>query len=117
QNLAVGGISPCIRHRDLMRAPEVLHLLAVDLLRSGPAFRAAQNDHRPAWALARPAFRPRLSLNVLNSIHGQIHGRRHGAMHWDWLMPLHEERLVAVATEEIAEFPVRHARQQSGIGD
>ena len=40
-------------HRHLVRAPVVLGLLAVDLLRSRPALRRAQDDHRPVRPLDR----------------------------------------------------------------
>ena len=39
-----------VRDRHLMRAPGALDGLAVDDFRSGPAFRRAEDDHRPARA-------------------------------------------------------------------
>src|SRR5215211_7126761 len=45
-------IAPHAVERDLMRAPRVFYRQPVDFLRSGPAFRSTQHDHRPARPLA-----------------------------------------------------------------
>jgi hypothetical protein len=46
----VGGGVPHGGHRHLVRAPAVLGLLPVDLLRARPALWGAQDQHRPGGA-------------------------------------------------------------------
>ena len=54
----VFGIRFHIEHRHLVCSPEVLHLVPVHFLRSGPSFWRSQDDHRPARPvrLARAAL-------------------------------------------------------------
>src|SRR5690606_8892269 len=117
EDLAVGGITPRVGYRDLVRSPEVLDLLPVDFLRSGPAFRAAQDNHGPARPLAGPVFSAGLQLDLAETVHRPVQGISHGPVHRNRVLTLDEQRLVAVAPEEISQFRVRHARQQSGVGD
>ena len=61
QLLQMRGFLVHVRHRHLMGAPEAFDLVAVDLLRAGPALRAAQDDHRPARARDRAVALARAS--------------------------------------------------------
>src|SRR5260370_16710974 len=51
-------IAARVGDRNLMRAPEAFNLLAVDLLRAGPAFRASEYNHRPFWPRPCPPSLP-----------------------------------------------------------
>src|SRR3954468_24117428 len=55
ERLHVPGVARETGARDLVGAPGALGRLAVDLLGARPALRRAQDDHRPARALAEVA--------------------------------------------------------------
>src|SRR5690606_24009907 len=116
-DLAVGGITPRVGYRDLVRSPEVLDLLPVDFLRSGPAFRAAQDNHGPARPLAGPVFSAGLQLYLADTVHRPVQGISHGPVHRNRVLTRDEQRFVAVAPEEVPEFRVRHPRQQGRVRD
>src|SRR5690606_4325020 len=95
EDLAVGGITPRVGYRDLVRSPEVLDLLPVDFLRSGPAFRAAQDNHGPARPLAGPVFSAGLQLYLADTVHRPVQGISHGPVHRNRVLTLDEQRFVA----------------------
>ena len=65
--------------RHLVRAPEALDLHAVDLLRTGPALRAAQHDHGPARTRgARPSRAP---LDGADLVERRVQRRGHQLVH------------------------------------
>ena len=69
---AASGASGAVRHvreRDLVRPPEVLDLLAVDLLRAGPALRRPHDDHRPLRPLRlRRSRAPRAGSRLISAM-------------------------------------------------
>ena len=68
------------RERHLVRAPRALDRDSVDLLGPRPALRRAQDDHRPARALAR-AVLARLALEPADLCVGLVDRRRQRLMH------------------------------------
>src|SRR5689334_18950589 len=90
--------------RHLVRAPEVLDLLAVNFPRAGPPFRAAQHDHRPAWPFSVPLRGARCSPDRTDAVENSVERRGHRKVHRHRLATLDEERLIAVADEETAQF-------------
>src|SRR5262245_41756650 len=69
-----------IRHWHLVRPPIAFRLLTIDLLRAGPAFRAAEHDHRPARARGKTSRRC-LCLDGYDLLDGGIHGLSHLLVH------------------------------------
>ena len=105
--------------RNLMRAPKALDLLAVDLLRAGPALRAAQHDHRPARPLAR-SLRPSARMLLDRADAGRAPSSSASAMAWCisvGLVALDEQRLIAVAAKQAANFVVAHPAEDGRVGD
>ena len=99
-----------------MRPPGPFHLVALDLLGSGPALGRAQHDHRPARAnrgvrLAR-GFLVRADVGD-----GLVQRRGHGLMHHRRLTAFDEVRLVAVADEQRLQLLVADPRQNGRIRD
>ena len=75
------GLLVHLAHRHLVRAPVTLGLLAVDLLRAGPALRRAQHDHRPARPLADAVARRASVWIALNLVDDRVERRRHQLVH------------------------------------
>src|SRR5207248_3234392 len=117
EDLAVLVIAAGIRYRHLMRAPETLDFLAIDLFRSSPALGAAQDDHRPLRTFAMPSRASRLFLNGMDPIEHTVERLGHRLMHGDRLMAFDKERFVAVAGEEVPQLLVIHAAEDRRVGD
>ncbi len=103
-------------HRDLVRAPVALDLLAVNLLRTGPALGSPQHDHRPERALFGAAL-PRLALNGVDAVDDAIHRGGHLLVNVLGVISLDDPRLVAVADHQVMQFIVRNPRQNGRVGD
>ena len=105
------------RQRHLVRAPRAEHLHAVDDVRTGPALRAAQDDHRPVRAAAVPvaAAGRRLDLLDLRPRLGEC--RREAVVHAGQVRALDLDDLVAVALEDRAHLGRVLAREHRGAGD
>ena len=106
------GLAGQLAERHLVRAPRVFGRLAVDLLRAGPSFRRAEDDHRPARSFVILS-----GAKDLNLIEHGIERRRHQLMHRHRLVAFHEVRFVAVALEEALQLLARDAREHGGVGD
>ena len=65
-----------VAHRHLVTAPVVLALLAVNLRRTGPAFRGAEDDHRPGRALDDRALGSCLGPDLLDFLHRGVQHRQ-----------------------------------------
>ena len=104
--------------RHLMRAERAFDLLAVHYLRPGPAFRRAQDDHRPAsGACVNPFVRARRSESSRISSNDRVQRRRHQLVHRLRIVAFDEVRLVAVAAEQLRQLLVADAREHRRAGD
>src|SRR5262249_7194904 len=95
--------------RNLMRTPESFDLLAVDLLRAGPAFRAAQDDERPARRLrfvAVAATFPRLLLNGMDVLDHLAENRGHALVHCVRIRTGDHDRFMAVASKQADQLVI-----------
>src|SRR2546423_937868 len=102
-----------VGHRHLVRPPESLNAVAVDLARAGPPFRAAQDDHRPAWSLDGPfPGTPRLLLDGADLLDASFQGGRGGLVHAVEVGALDEVRCVTVALEQRLEFLMADAGEE-----
>ena len=102
--------------RNLVRPPEVLDLLPVDLLRSRPSLRSAQHDHRPLRPLGA-AVLARLALDRLDLRDDLVQGLSHRRMHLLRIRPLDVVRLVPVADEEARQLVLRHPGEHGRVRD
>ena len=101
---------------DLMRAPGALGLFAIDELRSGPALRRAQDDHRPG----RPrliAARSRLRLDLFDLAQYGVQRLRHQLMHQRRVIPDDEMRLVTVSMEQAGQLFLWDTGQNRRVRD
>ena len=105
-----------IAHRHLMGAPIAFGLLAVDRLRTGPAFRRAHDDHRPGRALREP-LAARLMLDVANIVDHFLQRLGHQFVHDLRIVALDKMGFITVAAHQMIELVVRDARENGRIGD
>jgi hypothetical protein len=68
----VFGVLAHLVERNLVGTPKSFDLLAVDLLRTGPAFRTPQDDERPARRLRFIAFTPAFPRQLLNRLNREF---------------------------------------------
>ena len=107
------GVVAQIGNRHLMRAPESFDFQSVDLLRAGPALRAAQHDHRPArWTLGRFAD-ARALLDRADLVERIVERVGHQLMHRGRVVALDEQRLIAIADETGCAAPHRRMRART----
>ena len=102
--------------RHLMGAPAAFDCVAVDLLRTGPALRGAQHEHRPAGAARLAAF-SRGALDALDLADGPVDRGGHLLVHRLGLVTLDKARLPAAAAEEALDLLVAHAGEDGRICD
>ena len=88
-----------VAERHLMRTPVAFGLQPVDGLGAGPAFGAAQHDHRPARSGDDGAAAAGRALDRGDLVEDHVEGRRHQLVHRGGIVALDEMRLVAVADE------------------
>ena len=105
-----------VGERHLMRAPGTLGLVAIDLLRPGPALGRAQHDHRPARQVGLAAL-PRVPLDLADLRDGFLERGGHGLVHRVGVVALHEVRRVAVTVEQRLQPVVAQAGKDRRIGD
>ncbi len=117
QNLTVAVIFATGGDRHLMRAPEILDFFAVDGFWTGPAFRAAQNNHRPARDDVRRLAATGALLIIADLVEGAVQRVGHQAVHFFRLVAANEQRLIAVAAEQLMQILVAAASQQRRVGD
>ena len=92
--------------RNLMCTEAVFDHVAVYFLRTGPALRGAQNDHRPYRTRCIAGFACVL-LNCLDFLNDDVHGLSHLAMHGHRIITLYEVRLPAAALEVLLQLLMR----------
>jgi hypothetical protein len=114
EQLQVGRIVVHACERYLVGTPEAFHLVAVHVLRTGPALGRAQNDHRPVGATGNAA-RARLLLDPANLQHAVFQRRGHFLVHLLRVVAFHEIRRPAVAPEQIPELRLRNASEQCRV--
>ena len=121
----LGGVAG-IGQRHLVRAPGPRGLLAVDVVRTGPALRGAEYDHRPGRPRVIPTGRPR--LDVGDVVQHVVQQRREAPVRIGVRVvrrggvggvvgDLEEIRLVAVADHQGPQFVLGDAGQHRRIGD
>ena len=110
------GVGGQLRQRNLMSPPAALDFPAVHDLRARPAFRALQDDHRPARARAICAG-ARIVLDLRDPIENAVEGGGHLLMHRSRLFPADEVRLPPITVQQLLELAARNARQQRRICD
>ena len=106
--------------RHLVRAPAVLHRLAVHLARAGPALGRAQDDHRPARPLGHAALARGL-LDLGDLVQRLVEHGRKALVNGRVLLAVeaarHDQGPVAVALEELEQLLVADPRQHGRVGD
>src|SRR5205085_5470097 len=105
-----------LAQRHLMRAPRVLHWLAIDLLRAGPSFWCPQHDQWPDRPTSRSP-RPRVMLNGVYLVHDLVERGRHELMQRRRLAPLDEIRRVAISGEQLRQLVVVHPAEYRRISN
>src|SRR6266481_5404678 len=103
-----------IRERHLVGAPGAFRRLPIDCLWPRPAFRTAQNDHRPGWSPLESVL-ARVRLNGPDFREHFVQSASHELVHQAGIIAFHEIRLVTVAAEELLQFLVTDASEDSGI--
>ena len=114
---AVLGVGVGLGQRHLVGAPGALDREAVDDLRSGPALRGAQHDHRPGRTMARRGCAPCRVLDLGDVVE---HGVERGGellVHGRGIVACHEMRGVAVAAHQLGQLVGGDPGQHRGVGD
>ena len=99
-----------------MRPEGPFDLQAVDDLGSGPAFRGAQHDHRPARA-GGVAVGARLVLDGVDVVDDGVEGGGHQFVHVFGVVAFDVVRFPAAAAQELVEFLGFDAGQHGGVAD
>ncbi len=105
-----------IKNGNLVSAPKILDLVAVDFFGAGPTFGRAKNDHGPTRA-SGVVIGAGVLLDGTNIENALLESGGHFLMHDGGIVALDEVGIVAVADEKRFEFIVRYAGEDSGIGD
>ena len=105
-----------LAHRHLVSAPVAFGALAVDFLRTGPAFRSPKHDHRPARPL-RESVLARVSFDALNICDDFVQRGGHELVHLVRVVPFHEIGRVTVAAKEVIQLLMADAGEHGWIGD
>ena len=101
---------------NLMRSKCSFVWQAINGLRSCPAFRRLEDNHRPARA-GRVVLVPGIALNLLDRRNCCVQGPGHQLVHQLWVIPFDEIRCPATATEILLEFLLFDPVQDGGIAD
>src|SRR5207253_10948640 len=109
---AVGLTDPA-HHRERASFPT---RRSSDLLRTCPALRCPQDDHRPNREASR-APRTRVVLNRLDFVCNSIERACHDLVHGFWLMTFHKIGLVAIPGEKLRELCVAKTAKYGRIRD
>ena len=105
-----------LAHRDLVRAPGALDLLAVDRLGAGPALGRPEHDHRPARALGDAALAGRL-LDPADLLDHGVHRGGQLLVDVGRVVALDEVGPVAVALHQRRQLVPRDAGEDRRVGD
>ncbi len=102
-----------------MRPPGALHRQPVHLGRPGPALRAAQHDHRPAWRgrPGRPGAGPGRGLDRPDPGDRLIDGPGHLLVHNGWFVASHVHGLIPVAAQQSVKLRLGNPGQDRRVGD
>ena len=112
-----GQVLRAVHHqRHLMRAEAALDLLAVHVLRAGPALRGAQHDHR-VDRTGRVAGLAGVLADGEDFLGYGVERVRQCAVYLHRLIALDEIRLPAAALEHFAQLLFGNTRQQGRVGD
>lgn len=118
EQLEMGGVFRKARQGHLVRTPEAFGLQSVDLLRTGPALGASQHDHWPFRSRhQRYGTMARCVLDRSDAIQRVVEHGRHQLMHNGRIVSLNEQRFIAIANEQRAQFVFGNAGQDGRIGD
>src|ERR1700733_3195449 len=99
-----------------MGAESTLNLQAINLLRAGPSFRRAQNDHGPAGT-ARVALLTCGTLDRADLLHRYLQCGGHGFVHQVRLVTLDKHGGPTTAAQELLQFLAADASEDGRIGD
>src|SRR6185312_5516717 len=94
EDFEMSSIGANLLDRDLMSTPEALDLLAIDFLRTGPALRATQDNHRPARAAVHLAAAGK-GLNSADAVEHFVERARHLLVHLGGIAALDAEGIVS----------------------
>ena len=103
-----------------MGAEGALDLVAINHLRSGPAFWRGKNDHRPARTFVRAAGKIAKSCVMLDLLDLCDHGiecGHHRCVHQDRIGSLDKVRRPTIAAKQLLQLFAGDAREHGGIGD
>src|SRR5579872_3988195 len=110
------GIRSHIEYRHLMSSPEILYLVPIDLLRSGPSFGRSKNNHGPACPVGL-ASAARLLLNRADLQYASFDSRSHFLMHQLRIVTLDHIWSPSISFKKVLEFIRADAGQQCGVRD
>ncbi len=115
----MGGVFAYLGEWNLVSPPRALDRVAVDGRGPGPALGGAQNDHRPACALAlRAGARcPGFLLDERDAVQGVVHGAGHCVMHLRGVAAGHVQRVVPVSAQQRVELVLGDPGQHRRVGD
>src|SRR5215207_2686390 len=116
QLLEVRPVLACVGERHLMAAPKALDEFPVDLLRTGPSLRRAENDHWPGWASGGAALTI-LTLYLSDAVQADIKRGGELLMHGCGVITLNNERLMTISTHQSQQLFGGNAVQNGGARD
>src|ERR1700735_325932 len=105
-----------VSNRDLVRAPESLQVVVVDLPRRRPSLGAAQNDHRQSRADRFPGV-TRFVLDFADLEDAVRNGRSNRLLPALRVAAFDEIRRVPLSSDQRLQFLVANARQNRGVVD
>ena len=115
------GVLAHAGERNLVRAEGALHLHAVDHAGAGPALGRAQHDGGPPRGRLVERARGGIRPDRGDALVGDVDRVGHPAVHRHRVLAVEtardEQRLVAVAAEEVDELRLGDAREQGRVGD
>ena len=116
----MGRAVPDRCHRHLVCAPAVLGLLAVDLLRPGPALGSAEDQHRPHRA-RHHVLLARRTLDLADLVQCLVEGGGEALVNERRVLAVeatgHEDRPPAIALEQRGELSLGDAGEHGRVGD
>ena len=105
-----------VGERHLVRAEGPFDLQAVDHLRPRPTLGRIQHDHRPART-RQVAVDAGILLDFLDLLHRRVERCGHGLVHQRRLVPLDKVRRPPIAAEQLFQFLMLDAGQDSRVGN
>ena len=106
-----------IHHNRYLMSQEVaFDTVAVYYLRTGPALRCTQNDHRP-YRTGSVVVLASVLLDLFDLLDHDIHSLSHLAMHFHRLFAFYEVRLPAITMEEVGQFLLGQTAEDGRVSD